>query len=78
MDLDPDNMTPMWRQLADVIAGRIADGTYPAGKRIPSEADFMAEAGISRATVRKALSYLAEEEQTVTVMGKGTFVKHES
>lgn len=75
MDLDREAATPLWRQLADVLAERIKSGQYAAGRRIPSEADLMAEAEVSRATVRTALAYLAEQKLTETVMGKGTYVR---
>ncbi|TNY34697.1 GntR family transcriptional regulator [Thermomonospora catenispora] len=65
----------MYRQIADIIAKRIADGTYPPRRRIPSEAQICEEFGVSRRTARSAYALLAEQGLIVTAPGKGTYVK---
>jgi DNA-binding GntR family transcriptional regulator len=72
MDDRPD--VPRYLQLADLIRGRIADGTYQPGQRIPSELYFVQETGFARDTVRKAISMLIEENRLYIVRGLGTFV----
>ncbi|MEX1168407.1 MAG: GntR family transcriptional regulator, partial [Hydrogenophaga sp.] len=45
-------------ELAQVLVGRIRNGDYPPGAKLPKEAAFMAEFGVSRTVVREAISYL--------------------
>lgn len=61
-------------QLSRILRDRIADGTYPAGKKIPPVLDLQAEFGLSSMTVRRAVAVLAEEGLLVRVPGRGTYV----
>ena len=61
-------------QVADVIAARIEDGTYPPDSRLPAELDFVAEFGASRESVRRAIKELRNRGLIETVGGKGSFV----
>lgn len=65
---------PRWRQVADVILARIADGTYEPGTRVPSVIQLQAEFGIAQATGQKVLSRLREDGTIYTVPGLGSFV----
>ena len=60
--------------IADVIAERIEDGTYPPEARLPAELEFAAEFGSSRQSVRSAVDELRRRGLVETVKGKGTFV----
>jgi DNA-binding GntR family transcriptional regulator len=61
-------------QIADVIAKRIEDGTYPPEGRLPAELEFVAEFGSSRESVRRAIADLRERGLIETVSGKGSYV----
>jgi DNA-binding GntR family transcriptional regulator len=61
-------------QIADVIAARIEDGTYPPDGRLPAELDFVSEFGASRESVRRAIRELRNRGLIETVSGKGSFV----
>ena len=61
-------------QAADVIAGRISDGTYAPDARLPGELELAAEFGCSRESVREAIRVLRERGLVETVKGKGSFV----
>lgn len=74
MSLDLDGPEPLYEQIAEVIAARIADGTYPPRRRIPSEAALCEEFGVARPTARSAVALLVERGLVVTVRGKGSFV----
>jgi GntR family transcriptional regulator len=50
MTVDLDGPEPLYEQIARIIAARIADGTYPPRRRIPSEAGIVAEFDVSRPT----------------------------
>ncbi|WP_201787448.1 GntR family transcriptional regulator [Wenjunlia vitaminophila] len=66
------------RRLADDIVmtlkKEVADGHYPAGSRLPTEAALCERFGVSRATVRSALKELHVLGLVRTQQGAGTFV----
>ncbi|MEU5077116.1 GntR family transcriptional regulator, partial [Streptomyces asoensis] len=55
MTLDLDGPEPLYEQIAAILAARIADGTYPPRRRVPSEAGIVEEFGVSRPTARAAV-----------------------
>jgi GntR family transcriptional regulator len=65
---------PKYYRVKETISNRIADGTWPAGSLLPAEPDLCQEFGVSRITVRKAVSDLVHAGKIMTVQGKGTFV----
>ncbi len=69
---------PRWRQVAEVVRRRIADGTYPPRTRVPSVVQLTAEFGIANATAHKVLRALREEGLTYTEPGLGSFVAERS
>ncbi|CAL9446579.1 HTH-type transcriptional repressor NagR [Streptomyces sp. enrichment culture] len=74
MTLDLDGPEPLYEQIAQILAARIADGTYLPRRRIPSEAQIVEEFGVSRPTARAAVQLLVERGLVHTVRGKGSFV----
>lgn len=72
IEFAPDQ--PRWRQVADVIRTRIADGTYAPRTRIPSVLQLQAEFGIAAATGQKVHRALREEGLIYTEPGLGSFV----
>lgn len=62
-----------YRQLAADLRQAIATGRYPAGQRLPTEAELVAATGLSRQTVRRAFQELAAEGVIYRVRGRGTF-----
>jgi GntR family transcriptional regulator len=54
---------------------RIVNGEYQAGDRLPSEAELCAAYGVSRMTVRRAVTRLVQDGVAVTENGRGTFVR---
>jgi GntR family transcriptional regulator len=74
MTLDLDGPEPLYEQIAQILASRIAEGVYPPRRRIPSEADLCAEFNVSRPTARAAVQLLVERGLVHTVRGKGTYV----
>ncbi len=59
------------------LEGRIKDGSYPRGARMPTEAEIMAQHGVSRTVVREAISRLQQAGLVITQHGIGSFVSHE-
>jgi DNA-binding GntR family transcriptional regulator len=74
MSADLDRTRPIWRQVAETIAARIADGTYPVGGRVPSVVELSTEFGIAASTAQKALAYLKAERLVRAEVGLGSFV----
>ena len=72
--IDPTARLPPYRQLAEIIRGRIASGEYPKGSRLPSEAEFMEEFEIGRNTARRAVAVLRDEGIVETVATRGSYV----
>ncbi|MBE3559604.1 MAG: GntR family transcriptional regulator [Ktedonobacteraceae bacterium] len=65
---------PKYYIVKEALLGRIIDGTWAPGTLIPSEPELCQEFGVSRVTVRRAISDLVHEGRLRTVQGKGTFV----
>ncbi|GGY89092.1 GntR family transcriptional regulator [Streptomyces nitrosporeus] len=71
-ELDPTR--PKWRQVADILRRRIADGTYPPGSRVPSVVAVCGEFDIAVVTAQKVLRALREEGAIRTERGMGSYV----
>lgn len=61
-------------QVSDGIRAKIASGEWPAHYRLKSEPDLADELGVSRGTLRRALTTLIEQGLLRQVRGRGTFV----
>ncbi len=61
-------------QVRESLRAGIADGSYAAHARLPAESALSAMFGVSRITVRQALSDLQNEGAIIKVAGKGAFV----
>lgn len=66
---------PRYRFIADHLLAGIKDGTFPAGQPLPGEAIIAAQFGVTRPTVRAALTELRVLGLIEAVNGKGTFVR---
>ena len=60
--LDKDVPIPLYFQLEKLILEEIDNGNYPVGSMIPTEMELSQMFGISRTTVRQAISDLVREE----------------
>jgi GntR family transcriptional regulator len=73
--IDSMSPTPLYVQLADLIAKRIEDGTLVPGRPVPSETQLRQEYDVSRGTVRAAVALLRERGLVMTVPQRGTYVR---
>ena len=64
----------LYQQVKDFISQKIQDGSLKAGDRLPSEHELVAQFGMSRMTVNRALRELKEQGRIVRVAGVGSFV----
>jgi len=69
---------PLYLQVSEWIRGNIYKGDLTTGDRVPSENQIMDMLGVSRGTVKKAVTMLVNEGLLVQVQGKGTYVKSEN
>lgn len=76
--INKNSFTPPFYQLATILEKKILTGQLKAGESLPSENDLGREYELSRTTVRKCLSLLAERGLISTQQGKGTFVSRPS
>ncbi len=65
---------PLYAQASERIWQMIREGTFQPGDRLPSESDLAHQLGISRATLREALRFLADQGVIIRRQGVGTFV----
>jgi DNA-binding GntR family transcriptional regulator len=72
--IDPMSPTPLYKQLADLLAAQIKSGAIPADRPLPSESRLQQEHDVSRGTVRAAIRLLREQGVVVTVPQRGTYV----
>jgi len=61
-------------QVENILIGRIKEGFYPAGGKLPSEIELAQELNVSKATIRSALAVLTSNGFIVRRHGIGTFV----
>ncbi|EWT05728.1 GntR family transcriptional regulator [Intrasporangium chromatireducens Q5-1] len=73
-ELGADGPATLHSRISTWIRSQIASGAWPAHFRLKPEPELAAELGVSRGTLRRALSTLIEEGALVQIRGKGTFV----
>ncbi|UMZ74757.1 GntR family transcriptional regulator [Natranaerofaba carboxydovora] len=72
--LDKTSVIPVYYQVAKILEGLILEEKFGPGEMLPSETKIAELCDISRMTVRKAISELAERGLVIREKGKGTFV----
>lgn len=72
--IDRASPVPYYFQLAELLEQEIASGRWQPGVRLPSEPDLCERYGLSRTTVRQALSRLEQRGLIERLKGQGTFV----
>ncbi|WP_206313172.1 FCD domain-containing protein [Streptomyces sp. JB150] len=75
MPLRPIARPSTAREVIALLHKELADGTWPIGSRIPSETELAAELGVSRPTIREAVSALVHTGMLRAQRGKGVFVR---
>lgn len=73
--LDPTSDRAVFRQIADALREAIDKGRFREGDKLPSETELVEHFGVSRMTVRNALSLLQQEGLVLSEHGKGVFVR---
>lgn len=69
--------TIRYREIAEILRGRVTSGEYVAGRLLPSESELSEQFSASRVTVRRALELLRDEGLVSARQGFGWFVASE-
>lgn len=72
--IDRSSPLPLYYQLKQILLRRIHNGDIGPGEALLSEKELQERFGVSRITVRRALSDLASEGYISRQAGRGTFV----
>ena len=72
--VDKETPIPLYYQLKLKVQGMIDSGALQVGDMLPAENELCGYLGVSRVTVRQALSELVAEGRLTRQKGKGTFV----
>ena len=72
MSVDFDSPVPLYRQVAELLRGRIAREGLT---RLPSLITICQTYDVSRPTAESAVRLLVEAGEAVVVPGRGTFVR---
>jgi DNA-binding transcriptional regulator YhcF (GntR family) len=72
--VDPLDATPPFEQVRRQIASRVADGSLPAGTRLPTVRDLAAQLSLAVNTVARTYKELEADGVVVTEGRRGTFV----
>jgi GntR family transcriptional regulator len=72
--LDRNASVPLWMQFRDALRSRILSGEFEADAKLPTEAEFGEQFGISRIVVREALADLVRSGLIYKIRGQGAFV----
>jgi GntR family transcriptional regulator len=73
-NLDSLSPVPLYTQIRELLRERILRGDYRSHAQMPSENEMVRAFGVSRITVRQALTDLQKEGLIFKIHGKGTFV----
>lgn len=69
--------SPLWRHIADSVAGEIHHRVFAPGDRLPTEAELARRFGVNRHTVRRAIASLQDFGLVRIEQGRGTFVQED-
>jgi GntR family transcriptional regulator len=73
-EIERHSHVPIYEQIAERLRARIQEGELALGDQLPTEEELSAFYGVSRSTLRNALSVLEEQDMVARTSGKGTFV----
>lgn len=75
MPIEPIAAPRLYQRVAEKIASLIDAGEFEAGDRLPAERDLARKLGVSRASLREALSVLELEGYVDIRVGSGVYVR---
>lgn len=72
--ISPDDRRPLYVKAISAITEMVETGQIPVGSQLPPEAKLAKMLGISRSTLREALSHLETYGMVTRQQGRGTFI----
>jgi DNA-binding transcriptional regulator YhcF (GntR family) len=72
--IDPTSTVPPFEQLRTLLARQVAEGTLPAGTRLPTVRQLATDLGLAANTVARAYKELEADGVVETQGRRGTFV----
>ncbi|SHI53784.1 transcriptional regulator, GntR family [Clostridium amylolyticum] len=72
--VDKNSTVPIYIQIEDFIKKNIQEGVYLSGQPLPTERELTELLGVSRMTVRQAISNLVHEGVLYRIRSKGAYV----
>jgi DNA-binding FadR family transcriptional regulator len=75
--LTPIKQTKVYTQIVEKFIDLIEQGVFTAGMQLPSERELARQLGVSRASLREALTALQMMGLVETISGAGTFISKE-
>jgi GntR family transcriptional regulator len=72
--LDKKSITPLYSQIQQTLLSKIESGEWTPGTAIPAERELAEQFGVSRMTMRNALTALSRSGHLIREVGRGTFV----
>lgn len=76
--IDRNSPVPLYYQVKQSLLEKLGNGTWKPGDLVPSEQELQETYGVSRITVRQALTELTHEGRFERHRGQGTFVANKS
>lgn len=68
-------MSTKYRKIVDELERNILDGKYNEVKKLPTEEEMINHYGVSRTTIRKAISVLVSRGYVYQIQGSGIFLR---
>jgi DNA-binding transcriptional MocR family regulator len=72
--LNPDEKSPLFRQLHEQVKSLIDSGVLPKGSRLPATRELAGQLGLNRTTVSAAYALLESDGLIAGHVGRGSFV----
>ena len=69
-----ESPAPLYARVKQAITQKIRSGAWLPNAKLPSESELLAQLGVSRMTINRALRELTIEGLLVRMQGVGTFV----
>jgi DNA-binding GntR family transcriptional regulator len=74
--IDTDSFTPLYEQVRLKLMEQITSGLWDDGSPLPSELKLAENFGVSRITIRQAVSEIVRNGYLYRKQGKGTFIRN--
>ncbi|WP_096272560.1 GntR family transcriptional regulator [Paucisalibacillus globulus] len=74
LENDPKGKKPLYINVYDQLYKQIIDGNFPRNSKLPTENELAKSLGVSRVTLRQAISLLQDDGLIKSIQGKGNFI----